>query len=204
MKTLKKYFYKIAFLIFDLYYWVKNYVLRGEFEKKHIVFQKEGSQFKLVIKSHEDFVEEIQERIDDFKQKGDEEEYIKYALEQALEGCVYIIISKGERFVQFWTGRGRLDFDFQVKNNKTFKPYYYQIIGMLADIDFVRDSFVPSPFPTITGIKPSHTYKIEESGDIKTITGYFNKLIPEASVFTLKVFEEIFKEKKGKLEIKVG
>lgn len=204
MEIIKKYLYKTAFWIFDQYSWVKNYVLKGEFEKKHIVFQKEGNQLKLVIKNHDDFVEEIQEKIDSFKKKDLEEEFINSALQQALGGCVHIVISKGEKFVQYWTNHGRLDFDFPIKKGNGNKKYYFQVIGLLATMDFVRDSFVPSPFPRITGIKPNHTYKIEESGEIKTITGYFNKMIPEASMFTLKMFEEIFKEKKGKLVIRVG
>lgn len=68
----------------------------------------------------------------------------------------------------------------------------------------MKDSFVPSQYPTFTGIKPNHTYKIEVGEDITVIKGNFNKMIEPATKFTRMMFEEIYKVKKGKLEIRVG
>lgn len=204
MENLKKYFYKGAFWVLNQYYRIKNYIFWGEFERKHFVFKKEGSQISILLQDHDDFVENIQNKIDGYKRKKDEKKYIKYALEQSLEGCMYIVFSKGEKFVQFWTNHGRLDFDFPIKKGNGNAKYYYQVIGLLATMDFVRDSFVPSQIPTITKIMPNHTYKVEDDGEIKTITGYFNRMVPEATDLTMKMFGEIYKEKKGKLEIKVG
>lgn len=203
MEMVKKYFYKGFNWLIIQYYRVKSYVFWGEFEKKHFLLEKKGSQIRLMIKNHVDFIEEVRGNIDSFKKKKDEEKYIKYALEQALGGCVYIVISKGEKFVQFWTGRGRLDYDFPIKKGNSNKKYYYQVLGLLADMDFVRDSFVPSNMPSFTGIKPNYSYKVEDDGKMKTITAYFKRMVPEATEFTMKMFGEIYREKKGELEIKV-
>ncbi|EKD52649.1 MAG: hypothetical protein ACD_61C00282G0011 [uncultured bacterium] len=204
MEKLKKYFYRGVYWLVNQYYRVKSYVFWGEFERKHFLFQKEGSKIRILLQDHEGFVEDTQKAIDGYKHKKDERKYIEYALGQALKGCTYIVISKGKKFVQYWTSRGRLDFDFPIRKGNGNGKYYYQVIGLLATMDFVSDSLVTSNLFSYNGSKPNKTYKIETAGNTVTITGYFNKMSPEAGVFTMKMFEEIYKEKRGKLEIRVG
>lgn len=194
---------KIIIIIANLIIRVRQFAADGEWSKKHLSFVREGVKFKLIVKSHDDFVAEIQEKIDSFKKKDKEEKYIKYALEQALGGCMYIVISKGEKFVQFWTGRGKLDFDFPMVKDNENKKYYYQVMGLLADMGFVRNTFSP---PSVSFGQGSsyNTYSLEEGVGIRTITGFFKKMTPEATQFTMKMFGEIYRKKKDKLEIVVG
>lgn len=203
MKTIEKYFYKGAYWIIDQYYRLRSYVFRGEYSKKHIIFQKEGSQIKISIKSHDEFVEEKQAKIDNFKKRENEAKYIQFALEQAIDGCNFIIISKGELFVQFWISRGRLDFDFPINTVNGNKKYYYQVIGLLADMDFVRNTFAPSGL-TFTDSSKYNKYKVEVVGGLKKITGYFKKRVAQATDFTVIMFKEIYKSRKEEVKIEVG
>lgn len=203
MKTVEKYFYKGAYWIIDQYYRLKNYVFRGEYSKKHIIFQKEGSQLKISFISHDDFVKEKQKKIDDFKKKENEAKYIEFAFEQAIEGCNYVIFSKGEKYVQFWTGRGKLDFEFLADKVSGNKKYYYQMMGLLADMDFVRNTFAPSGL-TFTEPSKYNKYKVESVGDLKKITAYFKKRVGSATEFTMMMFKEVYKTKGGDLKIEVG
>ncbi len=204
MKPVKKYLLKIILWIYERYCQLKSFIRQGDYEKKHFLFQKDGSRVTVSMKSHHDFIDEVQEAIDRFEHRNNNEEYVKYALGQAIGGCAHIIISRGDRSVIFWTARGKLEFIFQVKTEKSFRPYYFQIIGMLADIDFVRDSLAPTIFSSIIRFKANRTYEVDEAGDTKSITGYFNKMIPEASKFTMQVFEDVFGVNRGKLKISVG
>ena len=95
MKTIGKYLLKAATYVYDWYYQLKGYIFRGEYSKKHIIFQKEGSQLKISFKSHDDFVDEKQAKIDGFKKKANEAKYIRFALEQAIDGCNYIKLWPG-------------------------------------------------------------------------------------------------------------
>lgn len=203
MKTIEKYLYKGTYWIIDQYYRLRSYVFRGEYGKKHIIFQKEGSQIKISLVNHDDFVEEKQKKIDDFKKKENETKYIQFALEQAIDGCNYIIISKGELFVQFWISRGNLDFDFPINTVNGNRKYYYQVMGLLADMDFVRNTFTPSVLIFMDPPKYNR-YKVESVGDLKKITGYFKKRVGSATDFTMMMFKEVYKAKKGKLKIEVG
>lgn len=203
MKTIEKYFYKGVYWIFDIYYRLRNYVFRGEYSKKHIIFRKEGSQLKVSLVNHDDFVEEKQKKIDDFKKKENEAKYIQFALEQAIDGCNYVIFSKGKYFVQFWTSRGKLDFDFFVNKVNGNKKYYYQVMGLLAEMDFVKNTFAPSGL-TFTDPSKYNKYKVEVEGDLKKITGYFKKEVGLATDFTMMMFKEIYKAKKGNLKIELG
>ncbi|KKQ48878.1 MAG: hypothetical protein US68_C0022G0008 [Candidatus Shapirobacteria bacterium GW2011_GWE1_38_10] len=178
--------------------------MSGEFDKKHIIFQKEGSQYRIMIKSHGVFTIEKLKIIEAFKNKKSEKQYIKFALEQALGGCNYIVINKGKYYVQFWTSRGHLDYNFPMIRRSGNRPYYYQMIGLLAEMDFVRDSFVPSSIPTFTGVTKNFTYKVDKNDELSRITGYFCKRVDQATEFTLRMFNEIYKIKKGKLKIEVG
>ena len=204
MENLKGYLYKIFYWLLNQYYRLKNYIFWGEFRRKHFIFQKKGSEFRILVQDHYDFVEDIQKKINKYKHKSNEKKYVKYALEKSLEGCMYIIITKGEKFVQFWTNHGRFDFDFPINKENGNAKYFYQTIGLLATMDFVRDSFVPSQIPTITKIMPYHTYKIEDDGKLKTVSAYFKRMVPEATEVTMKMFKEVYKIKKGKLKIEVG
>lgn len=204
MKTVEKNLLKIAFYIFDLYDRLKSYIFRGDYNKKHIIFQKDGGQIKVSFKSHDDFVEEKQEKIDGFGKKTNEAKYIQFALEQAIDGCNYIIFSKGEKYVQFWTSRGKLDFEFLASKVNGNKKHYYSVMGLLAEMDFVRDSFVPSQIPTFTSVSQNHVYKVESVGDLKKITAYFKKRVEQATEFTVMMFKQIYKTKKGNLKIEVG
>lgn len=84
------------------------------------------------------------------------------------------------------------------------KKYYYQVIGLLADMDFVRKGLIPSRSLTLDGFSVSNIYRVETEGDLKKITAYFKKRTEQATDFTLIMFKEIYKTKKDNLRIEVG
>jgi len=203
MKTVEKYLYRAFYWMVNQYYWVKVFIFRGEFQKKHILIQRNGSQIKLVIKNHPEFVSEKQEAINAFKKKDNEKKLIRFALEQAIDGCNYVVFSKENNYVQFWTSGGKIRFDFPLNKLNKYRKYYYQVLGLLADNDFVRNTFAPSGL-TFTDPAKYNKYKIDTNIALTTIEGYFGKMIDKATDFTELMFKEIYKSKKERLEIKVG
>lgn len=204
MKTVEKYLYKISYWIFDQYYRVRGYMFRGEYDKKHIIFQKDGSQIKISIKNHEDFVEEKQKKIDDFKKKKNESEYIQFALKEAIDGCNFVVFIKEKRIVQFWTGKGRLDFYFPLKAKYGNKPYYYQTLGLLVDMNFLPDSVVATRAFSFRLSTKDSSYQIVKDGELSMLSGYFGKQTVLGAEFVLRMFKEIYKTKKGEVKIEVG
>ena len=202
MEWVTKIFYKGVYLIAYAVNWLENFIFRGELMRKHFWFRKDGNSIRLVIKNHDEFAEGVQNRIDNFKDKKDEMKYITYALEKALTGCIYIVFLRGKKSVEFWAYRGKLEFTFSIDKKNGNKKYYYSVLGLLAEMDFVSNTFVPEQVFFVK-TKPYHTYKMEYSGGTKTISGRFHKMAPEAALFTMKMFEEIYKDKKSELEIRV-
>lgn len=204
MKTVEKYLKIVVFWIFDQYYRIRVYIFRGEYDKKHIIFQKDGSQIKISIKSHEDFVEEKQKKIDNFKKKKNEAEYVQLALEEAIDGCNFIIISKGKQFVQFWTGKGKLDFNFPTIKTSGNRPYYYQTLGLLADMNFIPESLAYTRVFFFKLASKNNSYAVNKNDELSRIYGYFGKQTDLATEFVLRMFKEIYKTKKGKMKIELG
>ena len=164
------------------------------------MIQKDGGQIKIVVKDHAQFVAEKQKIIDAYRYKNNEEKYIRFALKQAVDGCNYLSLVKNDKCLNFWTSNGKIRLDLPMCKHFKNEKYYYPVLGLLAHMGFVRRSLVPySLGPTKYNI-----YKIEVSGNITTIKGYFKKWMEGAIEFTMIMFEEIYKTKKGEMKIRVG
>jgi len=201
-------------LLAEFIYWVKwqiscfkTYVFMGDFRKKHISISREGYQLKLTVKNHHPFIREKQRLIKKYLKTHTEEESIRFALKEAIDGCTCVDFTKDNKSVHFWLTRGNLDFFLTHGLLSEFKPYrkyHYSVIGLLAEFDFVKDTFGSSVLPSIFSAPRHYIYKIEDHLVYKKITGYFHKRVDQATEFTMKLFKEVYKVKKGKLKVEVG
>ena len=179
----------------------------GDFRKKHISISREGNQLKIIVKNHHPFVREKQRLINKYLKTHSEEESIRFAFKEVIDGCTCIDFTKDKKTVHFWLTGGKLEFILTHGYISELKPlikYHYPVLGLLAEFDFVRDYFVPFALPTFFAVPKNYVYKIEEHPVYTKITGIFNKRVDQATEFTMKMHKEIFKTKKGKLKIEVG
>lgn len=125
------------YLKFQSWLWVKN------FDKTHMTFSYKDGKFQITTISHEDFVKISQTKINKLLREKDLEKFIQGALVEALDGCNSVIFDKKDDdniFIQFWTGRKRLEFDFCANKNNRLKKYYYEVLGILADQGIAKEA----------------------------------------------------------------
>lgn len=205
---------KIIKFLGEFYYWVKwqierlnLYVFMGDFRKKHFLIAREGNQIKIVVKNHHPFIREKQRKINHFLKNHTEEESIRFALKEALDGCTYIHFEKNGKLVNFWMTHGNIEYILThglLSDHKPRIKYHYPVLGLLAEFDFVRDTIAPSLALTLSPVSKYYTYKMEVSPAYTRIIARFHKRVDQATDFTLKVLREIYKEKKARLKIEVG
>lgn len=188
--------------IIGSYIRLKNYVFWGEMRKKHILIQKEGGQIKIVVKDHVEFVREKQEMINEYAKKRNENACIENAFEVAVDGCNMIFFDKDKYSLAYWIKGGRIQLDLSLSKRGGTMKYFYPILGVLADMGFVRSDFVTSGL-TMTNPPKYNKYKVEKIRGGVRICGFFERWPGGAADFTKTVFNEIYKAKKGEMKITV-
>lgn len=188
--------------IFRRYYRLKNYLFWGEMKKKHLIFKKEGNRIQIMIKGHEQFVAEKQVLINEFQKKRNENATIEYAFDQAVDGCNMIFFEKDRYGMGFWVKGKNIQLSISLHKRSGTTKYFYPLLGVLADMGFVRSDFAPSGL-TISKPAPYYKYKVEKTLGGIDINGYFGRWTGGAADFTKTMFNEVFKAKKGVMKIEV-
>ncbi len=199
---MEKYFYRVLSWVFKSINWVKDYVFWGEMRKKHILIQKNGGQIKIVVKDHVQFVVEKQMAIDEYAKKRNENACIENAFELAVDGCNMIFFDKDKYSLAFWIKGGRIQLDLTLGKKAGTMKYFYPVLGVLADMGFVRSDFVTSGL-TMTNPPKYNKYKVDKTRGGVRICGFFERWTGGAADFTKTVFNEIYKAKKGEMKITV-
>jgi hypothetical protein len=195
---------KILVLVSNLIFRIQAYVHSGEWTKQHISFVKEGNKIRFVVKSHDDFVDEVEIEIAKYKGKRWGKKFIKFVLEQALSGCNFVLIESDNVFVQFWTGRSRLEMDIPLVKGNGLRKYYYTVIGLLTDMNYFKYPFTRTGIPTILKVPEHFTFRVDEEEGFTKVIGYFDKRTDQAVEFVDRLFREVYEVKNKVLEIKVG
>lgn len=195
---------KIHVWIATLIYKVRQFMADGEWTKQHFSFVKEGNKFRFVVKSHEEFVSDVEFAIDKYKGKRWGKKFIKFVLEQALSGCNFVIFESDGLFVQFWTAKGRLEMDIPLIKGNGLRKYYYTVMGLLTDMNYFKYPFTRTGIPTFLKVPEHYTFRVDEMDDFTKITGYFGKRTDQAVEFVGRMFREVYEVKSKLLEIKVG
>lgn len=177
---------------------VHKFLYFGNFKKKHITYGFVNGKFVITSVDHYDYITEVQKKILKFAKKYDRETFIKMVLTEALTGCNFVIFSppgNDNKYVQFWTGDHSLKYDFCAIKTNGLKKYYYPILGLLSEFEFVDDKI-----PNYTGKK---YFEIAKTKDMITVDANFRIDIDSATKFTETIFKQIYKVKTNKLIVKV-
>ena len=185
-------------------YKVQQYVASGEWSKQHLSFIKEGNRFKLVVKDHFDFVEEVEIEIAKYQGKRWGKRFIKYILGLALSGCNFVIFECDDVFCQFWTAKGRLEMDIPFSKGNGLKRYYYSVMGLLTDMNYFKYPFTRTGIPTILSVPEHFTFRVDEEEKFIKIVGFFDKRTDQAVEFVDRLFREVYAVKKGMFKVSVG
>lgn len=195
---------KIHVWIATLIYKVRQFMADGEWTKQHFSFVKEGNKFRFVVKSHEEFVSDVEIAIASYKGKRCGKKFISFVLEQAMSGCNFVIFESDGLFVQFWTAKGRLEMDIPLVKGNGLKKYYYAVIGLLTDMNYFKYPFTRTGMPTFLKVPEHYTFRVDEVDDYTKITGYFDKRTDQAVEFVDRLFSEVYEVKGRSLKISVG
>lgn len=204
--SLKKVILKILYPLYLLILKISEWLQYEEFKKKHVSINLKNGQLKLVMVEHKDFAEEAQKRIRKYQKTHSPKQTIQYALKQALTGCNFIIFQDNDnenRFIQFWTSKGKLDHDFPMSESNGLHPYRLQITGYLANLGFVNDKVLSKYYQTFKGYKRKY-WLDKTDNDLWTIKAKFNKEIGLARKYTHYSLKQILGVNLSKILIKIG
>lgn len=195
---------KVLILLTSLVYRIQAFAKSGEWTKKHFTFVKDGNKYKLIIKSHDDFVEDVEIEIAKYKGRRWGKKFIEYILELSLTGCNFVIFECDNVFVQFWTGRGKLEMDIPLVKGNGLRKYYYTVIGLLTDMNYFKYPFTRTGIPTFLKIPEHFTFRVDEGEGFTKVVGFFDKRTDQAVEFVDRLFREVYEVKKRVFEITIG
>jgi hypothetical protein len=204
MKWLEDRLYQIGLWGTKIYNQVLRRLFWMEFDKRHLVLRREGGMFQLVIYKHRDYAREIQQRITDYEYREYQEHYIWYAMTEALNGCVFIQIRKGDKMIHFWTMRGKLQLEVNIDRPGKNKKLFYEVMGILSTLGFVDESSGYTDTSTVWGHKRTYTYKIEDYSNMIIIKAEFVKDKGKACDFVTRMFDHVYRRKNWDVRIQVG
>lgn len=179
-----------------MYFRIRHYFLVTDFNRKHLIVSLDNGKFSVSFLKHEDFVGQTEEKIRQYQEENGFEKTIEFALKEAIRGCNFIIFQdtgNKKRFLQFWTGKGKVELDFPILKTNGLKKYKYSILGLLALSGFA-DGSVPQPSILSFSSRSSYYYfYISEVEGMEDIKASFRHSFNLAANFTQKVFKEIYK-----------
>lgn len=167
------------------------------FKKRHIWFEFERGRLKIRFLKHEDFIKLIKSRLANLK-KLKRGLFLTRALSEALGGCNFIIFwpkKNKNRFVQFWTGKGRLEFNFYANKRNGLDKYYYPLLGLLAEKGYARKEAAKNK---------KKVFKLQKGYQIVSIDVDFGREIIEAAEFINLVYKKIYKISLADVNFSVG
>lgn len=196
---------KLADFIKGIYYWIQQYIYWGQFEKKHISVKLVGKSLKVSVVRHDDFIKATNLKIEEFRKKHPRnlQRCLAFILQSALDGCNFVTLTgKNDKdFIQFWTGKGGLLFDYPVEKEKVNGYYYVTIVGMLAIAGFIDRRYAPECWFST----PKYNfYSAQEQDGFICINAEFGKNVAKASAFAAKVIEEVFQITNHQLVVELG
>lgn len=180
------------------YYNLKGFFYNQNFKKKHFSFSLVQGKLLITSMEHEDFITGVQKKLNKLAKNKSRENFIRLALNEALEGCNFIIFSVPEddnKFVQFWTGEHKLKYNFYANDVNKLKKYFLTVVGLLSEMGFVNNN-VPE-------YRGKMVYKVDKGSDHISVDANFNHDINLAVEFTEIVYKQIYKAKGHKLIAKV-
>lgn len=165
------------------------------FDKTHMTFSYDGGKLQISKTSHKDFIKIAQRKINKLSGENDLERLIQGALEVALDGCNSVIFKKkgkDNRFVQFWTGKYCLEFDFFANKANGLKKYYYEVLGVLADQGISREVK-----------RDGYVYELIKNKEVLGIQSDMGKNIPLASRCIETIMTKVYKMKPSEIRATV-
>lgn len=198
---------KALVFLAKVYYKIKDYFFITDFNGKHLIFEIENWKPKISLIEHDELVEKIREKIENFQKKEKKiEKVINFALKEARENCNYIIFSDSQKevsFVQYWTMKKKLMFIFPIYKTNNHKKYQYQVLGLLAWFGFNNEEGKPSFLDSFFSKRPYYSYALLKKGKETLIKADFIKNANLAAEFTIKAFKEIYKTDPKRITITI-
>lgn len=208
-QSYKKKAYEVLFSIIYKGYYVyrktKEWLEIEDFYRKHINVKVVGGSIRITFQDHPEYIAELNQTIKRLQKKKKPENVIKFALEQSIKGCNFVIFQKKDdenKFIQFWTARGKLDHDFPMSESNGLHLYRLSIIGLLSEMGFVNREVKAE-------VKTFHPYKYyfwieKEDDDLWRVKANFHKDLKSAKEYTINALKNVLKTDIRNLEIKIS
>lgn len=192
---------------YDKYCELRNYLIVGDFHKKEIKVFFEDGKLRLRVRSRGEVIGQIMAEIQEFMDKTPSNaDIIPYSLQKALEGCNFINFTSKESggFIQFFTLKRKLEMIITLPNNKRGQKYYYTILGVLAENDFIKRKFHP-PRSFIGSEMPKHyTYEVAIEDESRFIDADLGRDVELAAKIVLEVFKRAYNNELHNMSVMVN
>lgn len=96
------------------------------------------------------------------------------------------------KFIQFWTGNKKLEFDFFATKGNHLKRYFYPVLGVLSEQGFVDRSF-----------RKKNSFNIKKYMGMLNIQADFGKDVKKASKCVELILTKVYRIKPEDIEIEV-
>src|SRR3989338_4175357 len=191
---------------YTLYLKARAWSQEQNFKGKHVSISFGGGTLKATITDHRDYTEALEKQIKALQKTHKSREVIKYALKQAIDGCNFVTFEAKDnenRFIQFWTRKGKLDHDFPMSKSNGLRPYRLAITGLLTNLDFVKKSLLDERFQTFTRYG-RYFWLEKEDKNLWRLKAKFDKNLDLCTKYTYFALKNVLKVNPKKIVIKIG
>ena len=205
---IKKMYSAIGKLMYWVFYFTKKFfdwLNLQDYKSKHVEVLFKDGVLKINYLEHEELVKKSEKEIKTYQKKNSPQKTIEKALRLAVSGCVFVVFQSEEdddKFIQFWTSRGNLKHDFPMSKTNGLLPYRLTIIGLLANMEFVKKSFIVEK----SGFLPTrdHYFWVNKDQDLVKINAKFHKDYELAAKYTYLALKKVLKVNPKKIKIIFG
>lgn len=175
-------------------------LLRGGYTLYHFRLSIDRWKPRIQLINHFDVAKETENRLNVTSKTVSPEKFVFRVLQDRSNyDFVIFITDKDKNFVQFWTAKGNIDFNFPMVKTNGLKGKEKAVIKLLEQHAF---EFLQTSAPkTLKYLQ--YTTTVTEDG-MREIYANFGRNIVLASHFTASMFNDIYKEKITHLKVKLG
>ncbi len=191
---------------YTIYLKARAWSQEQNFKGKHVSISFGGGILEATVTEHRDYTEALEKQIKVLQKTHKPREVIKYALKQAIDGCNFVIFQAKDnenRFIQFWTGKGKLDHDFPMSKSNGLHPYRLAITGLLTNLNFVKKSLLDERFQTFTRYG-RYFWLEKEDKDLWHLKAKFHRDLNLCTKYTYHALKKVLKANPKKIVIKIG
>jgi hypothetical protein len=156
-----------------------------------------GRAFSFTLLNHEERTENLQKRLNNQRTSFTPPDFIKHVF-RTVDGCNYVIFQSvvENHFIQFKLADNKLELDFPITSENYLVEYLRDARKLLESLNF---SF------TDTELKPmAYIYNVDTGDDLHCLNANFDRNIDLATLFIIKVFQDLFEDDISLITVKIG